>query len=59
MGLHAVGEESAKSGRKIDQTVLKKMPVDLIASRLDEGPVSGLEDGSLLLETYDFAGQDI
>eukprot|EP00929_Paragymnodinium_shiwhaense_P004551 TRINITY_DN10558_c0_g1_i2.p1 TRINITY_DN10558_c0_g1~~TRINITY_DN10558_c0_g1_i2.p1 ORF type:complete len:1416 (+),score=296.73 TRINITY_DN10558_c0_g1_i2:126-4373(+) len=62
--LPGVGEEEdeiieAEGGRKIDPAVMKKMPVDLIATSLSEGPAASSEDQSMVLETYDFAGQDV
>lgn len=46
------------NGGDLDASVLKKMPVDLIASRLNGPPGNG-DEGEVVLETYDFGGQEV
>ncbi|CAE8652987.1 unnamed protein product, partial [Polarella glacialis] len=44
----------------LDASVMKRMPVDLIARRLGEKPGSCSEDEqSVVLEAYDFGGQEV
>ncbi|CAE7659045.1 pats1 [Symbiodinium pilosum] len=54
---------SAKMGKQaLDDKVMKRMPVDLIARRLGETAAnvnSSSEDKAVVLEAYDFGGQEV